>query len=73
MTWYVGLTDVPERRRKEHGNPPDWQQTATEFTTEETARAWEAQYVNKPGYQGGTGGSGWRFGYWYTITSSTRE
>jgi len=69
MTWYVGLTDHPERRRQEHGNPPDWQQT--EFSAEEKARAWEAKYVNTPGYQGGTGGRGWRHGYWCQITAST--
>lgn len=71
MAWYVGLTDDPKRRREEHGNPQDWQQA--EFTTEKEARAWEAKYVGKDGYLGGTGGSGWRFGYWYTPTSSTRE
>ena len=71
MTWYVGLTDDPERRRAEHGNPSDWQQT--QFSTEAEARAWEAKYVGKPGYQGDTGGAGWRYGYWYTITSSTVE
>jgi hypothetical protein len=71
MTWYVGLTEDPARRRLEHGNPPDWQQT--EFETEEQARAWEAKYIGKPGYQGGGGGSGWRYGYWYTITPDTKQ
>jgi len=71
MAWYVGLTDDPDRRRQEHGNPPDWQQTDTQFATEADARAWEAKYVGRPGYQGGTGGAGWRYGYWYTITPST--
>jgi len=73
VTWYVGLTDDPERRRREHGNPSDWQQTLVAFATEAAARAWEAQYVEKPGYQGGPGGSGWRYGYWYTITATTRQ
>ncbi len=71
MTWYVGLTDDPNRRRAEHGNPPDWQQAA--FGREQEARAWEARYVGKPGYQGGPGGAGWRYGYWYTITPQTTE
>ena len=57
MTWYVGLTDDPARRRIEHGNPPDWQQTATPFNTEAEARAWEQSYTSKTGYQGGAGGS----------------
>jgi len=71
MTWYVGLTDDPDRRRQEHGSPPDWKQT--EFATEEAARAWEAKYVGNPGYKADTGGAGWRYGYWYTVTSSTIE
>jgi len=71
MKWYVGLTDDPDRRRTEHGNPADWQQAR--FDTEAAARTWEAQYFAKPGYQGGTGGGGWRYGYWYTITPQTRQ
>ena len=69
MAWYVGLTDDPDRRRQEHGNPPDWDQA--EFAAEEQAREWEKRYVGKPGYQGGPGGGGWKFGYWYTITPET--
>jgi hypothetical protein len=72
MAWYVGLTDDPGRRKAEHGNPPDWQQTTFNFS-ESQARVWEAQYVGKPGYKGGPGGTGWRYGYWYTITPQTRE
>jgi hypothetical protein len=71
MTWYVGLTDDPNRRRAEHGNPPDWQQTA--FNAEEDARTWEASYVGKPGYLGDTGGAGWRYGYWYAVTPQTKQ
>ena len=71
MAWYVGLTDDPERRRTEHGNPPDWRHVG--FTDEATARAWEAKYVALAGYQGGPGGAGWRYGYWYTITDQTLE
>jgi hypothetical protein len=72
VTWYVGLTDDPANRRQQHGNPSDWQQTGP-FTTEKAARDWEAQYVDRAGYQGGPGGAGWRYGYWYTITPQTRE
>lgn len=71
MTWYVGLTDDPDRRRQEHGNPPDWKQT--KFTMEAEARAWENKYVGKPDYQGGTGGGGWQYGYWFTITKFTKQ
>lgn len=72
MTLYVGLTNDPEGRRQQHGNPSDWQQTRP-FATEKAARDWEARYVGRPGYQGGPGGAGWRYGYWFTITPQTRE
>ena len=71
MAWYVSLTDDPARRKTEHGNPPDWQQTS--FNSEPDARTWEAVQLMLPGYKGGTGGAGWRYGYWYTITPQTRE
>ena len=56
---YVGLTDNPSRQRS--------------FTTESEARSWEKEMLAKPGYKGGTGGDGWKYGYTYTITSSTIE
>lgn len=68
---YVGLTDDPKARKVEHGNPSDWWQRS--FSTENEARQWEKDTLAKPGYRGGTGGEGWRYGYTYTITSSTRE
>ena len=66
---YVGLTDNPSRRRIEHGNPSDWWQRS--FSTEREARNWEKEMLAKPGYTGGTGGDGWKYGYTYTITPST--
>ena len=66
---YVGLTDDPQQRREDHGNPTDWWQRS--FHTESEARAWEKEMLAKPGYTGGPGGEGWRYGYTYTITSST--
>jgi len=68
---YVGLTDDPAARKEAHGNPPDWSQRP--FSTEKEARAWEKDMLSRPGYKGGPGGEGWRFGYVYTITSSTKE
>ena len=68
---YVGLTDNSEQRRQEHGNPVDWQQKS--FSSESEARAWEKEMLALPGYRGGSGGEGWKYGYTYTITSSTRE
>jgi hypothetical protein len=68
---YVGLTDDPERRKKEHGNPVDWWQRR--FNNEKEAREWEKEMLKKPGYKDGTGGEGWRYGYTYTIAASTKE
>ena len=68
---YVGLTDDPESRKEAHGNPSDWWQRS--FSTETEARQWEKDMLARPGYTGGTGGEGWRYGYTYTITSSTQE
>ena len=71
MTYYVGLTDDPNTRKQQHGNQPDW--TVTDpFATEQAARAWEKTQLAK-GHKGGLGGGGWRYGYWYTITSQTIE
>lgn len=68
---YVGLTDSPESRKAAHGNPSDWSQRR--FEREKDARQWEKDMLAKPGYKGGTGGEGWRYGYIYTITRSTKE
>lgn len=68
---YVGLTDDPRTRRVAHGNPSDWWQRS--FSSESEARAWEKGVLSKPGYQGGTGGEGWKYGYIYTITNTTKE
>lgn len=68
---YVGLTNDPETRKKAHGSPSDWSQTS--FSTENEARRWEKNMLDKDGYTDGTGGKGWRYGYTYTITSSTKE
>jgi len=72
MTVYVGLTDDPDSRKSAHGNPSDWKVVKT-FTSEPTARQWEKDEIAKPGQTGGPGGAGWRNGYKYTITASTRE
>lgn len=64
MTWIVGLTNDPAKRRSELGNPSDWQQT--EFATEDAAKAWKDKYIGQQGYVEDDNGSGWRFGYWYS-------
>lgn len=71
MGVYIGLTDDPARSRAEHSNPLDWQQTM--FRTETEARCWMTSYVGDSGFQIGLRTSGWRFGYWYSVTSLTRE
>jgi hypothetical protein len=68
---YVGLTDDPQTRKIEHGNPLDWWQRR--FDTEQEARDWEKGMLAKPGYRGAPGGKGWKYGYTYTITSRTKE
>lgn len=68
---YVGLTDDPVTRKQQHGNPTDWWQRS--FSTEKEARDWEKSMLSQPGYKGNPGGAGWRYGYTYTITSTTRE
>ncbi len=71
MAIYVGLTDDPEDRKQQHGNPSDWTVTGP-FTSEQAARDWEKRQLAK-GHQGGPGGAGWSYGYRYTITSTTIE
>jgi hypothetical protein len=68
---YVGLTDNPDTRKIEHSSPSDWWQR--KFDTENQARQWEKEMLEKPGYTGGPGGSGWKYGYTYTITNSTKQ
>jgi hypothetical protein len=69
---YVGLTDDPDQRRKEHGNPPTWF-VAIHFEVEQRARDWEKTEISKEDHVGGPGGEGWRHGYNYTITEDTIE
>ncbi len=63
---YVGLTDDPDRRKREHGNPADFR-VVQAFTSEAIAREWEKQMLAQ-GYEGDTGGIGWRNGYTFSIT-----
>lgn len=61
---YAGLTDDPERRKREHGSPPDFR-VVRRFGTEREARDWEKGILAK-GYAGDTGGKGWEFGYTFS-------
>lgn len=63
---YAGLTDDPERRKSEHGNPQDFR-VVREFTSEYEARLWEKDMLDQ-GYKGDIGGAGWRYGYTFSVT-----
>ncbi|MCK4339205.1 MAG: hypothetical protein KAW87_04375 [Candidatus Cloacimonetes bacterium] len=68
---YVGLTDDLEQRKKQHGNPPSFKRVRT-FRTEKAAREWEKEILKK-GYEGDTGGKGWKYGYTYTVTRKRKK
>jgi len=51
--WTIGITDDPDRRKKEHGDPKNWHQW--EADTEEIARNVEKHFIVK-GMQGASGG-----------------
>ena len=53
--WTVGITDDPDRRRQEHGNPSGWYHWNAD--SEQVARNVEGYFLKK-GMRGGSGGSG---------------
>jgi predicted GIY-YIG superfamily endonuclease len=61
---YVGLTDDPNRRKQEHGNPKDFR-VILNFSNEIEAVKWEKGMLAR-GYRGDTGGKGWRHGYTFS-------
>jgi len=72
---YVGLTDQLSARRAAHGTPEDWRYRGP-FPDEQSAREWAKRLASLPGFVGSgkeERGSGWRYGYIYTITLLTRE
>jgi hypothetical protein len=62
---YAGLGDEPKRIKAERGNPSDFR-IIQQFTSEQSARAWEKRMLNQ-GYQIDTGGKGWKYGYTYSV------
>jgi hypothetical protein len=64
---YAGLTDEPERRKREHGNPRDFR-VMQQFTCESAARQWERR-MQAQGYEEDTKGTGWKYGYTFSIRS----
>jgi len=51
--WTIGITDDPERRKGEHGNPAVWYEWKAD--SEDIARNVEKYFIDK-GMQGGGGG-----------------
>ncbi len=52
-SWYIGITEDPDRRRQEHGNPLGWYLWHAD--SERTARQVEKHFLAL-GMQGDTGG-----------------
>ena len=52
-SWYIGITDEPQRRKDEHGNPTKWRHWKAD--NEQIARDIE-RYFLKMGMTGDTGG-----------------
>lgn len=53
--WTIGITDKPNRRKTEHGNPEDWHQWRAD--TARIARNVEEYFLDK-GMKGAPGGPG---------------
>jgi hypothetical protein len=68
---YAGLTNDPDRRKREHGNTLDFQ-VVRQFGAEDEARLWEERMLAQ-GYAGDAAGAGWRFGYTYTVADEGVE
>ena len=51
--WTIGITDDPDRRKGEHGNPPGWRHWYAD--TEQIARDVEKHFLAKD-MKGDTGG-----------------
>ena len=52
-SWTIGITDDPDRRRQEHGNPTRWY--SWNAVLESSARSVEKYFLDK-GMNGATGG-----------------
>lgn len=52
-SWVIGITDNPDRRKREHGNPVGWHHWYAVLET--SARQIEKYFLNK-GMRGDTGG-----------------
>jgi hypothetical protein len=64
---YAGLTDGPEQRKRECGNPRDFK-VMQQFTSETAARQWERRMLAQ-GCEEDTTGKGWKYGYTFSSRS----
>jgi len=64
---YAGLTDEPERRKREQGSPRDFR-VMQQFTSETAARQW-VRRMQAQGYEDTTSGQGWKYGYTFSSRS----
>jgi len=62
---YAGLTDEPEKRKRERGSPHDFR-VIQQFTSEESARRWEQRMLAQ-GCEKDTNGTNWKYGYTFSI------
>ena len=62
---YAGLTDEPQRIKRERGNPVDFR-VVQQFTSETAARKWAKRMLNQ-GHEEDTSGKGWKYGYTFSI------
>ncbi len=60
---YAGLTDDPEKTKKENSRPLDFK--VRQFGSESEARRWE-KHMRGQGYKNDKGSSGWRYGYTFS-------
>ena len=63
---YEKITDEPERKKRENGNPRDFR-VMQQFTCETSARQWERRMLAH-GYEQDTSGKGWKYGYTFSIS-----
>ena len=62
---YAGLTDEPQKSKRQHGNPRDFR-IIQQFTSEMAARQWIKRMLAQ-GYEQYTAGESWKYGYTFSI------
>lgn len=62
---YAGLTNEPDKRKRERGSPRDFK-IMQQFTSETAARQWEKRMLAQ-GYEKDTSGLNWKYGYTFSV------